>query len=154
RSITYSNTSEAPSTAPRTVRFVVSDGNDPSSPANRTINVNAVNDAPVNTAPGAQSVGTTQTHVFSTANGNGLSIADVDAGASVIQATVSVSGGNFSLSTIAGLSFSFSDGNGTGSGTGTHDTTATFRGTIAAINAALEGLTFTAPGSSGTVTLA
>ncbi|MEP6969233.1 MAG: DUF4347 domain-containing protein, partial [Betaproteobacteria bacterium] len=46
RSVTYTNTSEAPSTANRTVSFVVNDGQADSVAANRTISVTARNDAP------------------------------------------------------------------------------------------------------------
>ena len=48
RNITYENLSEHPSTAPRTVRFVLTDGDGGvSNAATRTINVTAINDAPV-----------------------------------------------------------------------------------------------------------
>ncbi len=47
RNITYANVSDAPSTAARTVRFVVTDGDGGTSNAvTETINVTAVNDAP------------------------------------------------------------------------------------------------------------
>src|SRR6185295_4081162 len=52
RSVTYANTSDAPSTATRTISFVVVDGSDPSTPATRNITITAVNDNPVNTMPG------------------------------------------------------------------------------------------------------
>ena len=41
RTVTYVNTSEAPSTATRTISFVVRDGNDPSNTATRNITVAA-----------------------------------------------------------------------------------------------------------------
>ena len=48
RAVTYRNRNEAnPHTQPRTVEFVVHDGELNSQPANRTVNVIAVNDAPV-----------------------------------------------------------------------------------------------------------
>ena len=152
RSVTYTNSSDNPS-ASRTVTFAASDGIAPPSTATRNISITAVNDPPTNTVPGVQSVGTSKTHVFNSTNGNLISIADVDGGASTEQVTLSVTSGTFSLSTIAGLSFSFSDSNGTGAGTGTNNTTATFRGTIAAINTALNGLTYTAPATAQAVTL-
>ena len=133
--MTYTNGSENPS-ASRTVTFAVSDGIASPTTATRNIAITAVNDAPTVTVPTVQSVATGKTHVFNAANGDLLSIADVDAGSSVVQATVSVTSGTFSLNGIAGLSFSFSDANGTGAGTGTNDSLATFRGTVAAINTA------------------
>ena len=47
RSVTYANASDAPSTAVRTVSFVVSDGVSSSNTASRNVAVSAVNDAPV-----------------------------------------------------------------------------------------------------------
>src|SRR5215211_5119966 len=48
RNITYRNVSESPATAPRTVRFVLSDGDGgTSAPATRAVSVTSVNDAPV-----------------------------------------------------------------------------------------------------------
>src|SRR5690606_35219123 len=51
RSVTYSNSSDAPNTANRTVSFVVNDGEDDSTPATKTVSVTAVNDAPMVAAP-------------------------------------------------------------------------------------------------------
>ena len=50
RSIVYSNTSETPNTAPRTLRFTATDDAAISNPVTRTIQVTAVNDAPIVTA--------------------------------------------------------------------------------------------------------
>ena len=47
-----------------------------------SISVNAVNDAPVNTVPGAQGTNVNVPLVFSSGNGNPISVSDVDAGAS------------------------------------------------------------------------
>ena len=46
------------------------------------ITVNAVNDAPVNTVPGPQSTNEDTSLVFSSGNGNPISISDLDAGGS------------------------------------------------------------------------
>jgi hypothetical protein len=53
RSVTYLNTSDNPSTATRTVSFVVNDGTRQQHAATRNIAVTAVNDAPVVTTTGA-----------------------------------------------------------------------------------------------------
>ncbi len=63
-----------------------------------TISVTAVNDPPVNTVPGAQAASEDTPLVFSSANGNALSVADVDSAA--LSTTVSVSNG---VVTAAGL---------------------------------------------------
>jgi hypothetical protein len=95
----------------------------------------SVNQAPVNTVPGTQSLIENSQLVFSTANGNAISIADPDAGTIPIQETLTATNGLISLPTTAGLSFS--------AGTGLNNSTITFTGTVAAINTALQGLRFT-----------
>ena len=54
RTITYVNSSENPATSNRNVNFVASDAIGASNTATRQVAVTAVNDAPVNTVPGAQ----------------------------------------------------------------------------------------------------
>src|SRR5205085_147628 len=98
------------------------------------ITVNAVNDAPINTIPGAQLVGEDTDLVFSPGNGNAISIADIDSDPGQLQVTLTATHGLLMLSQITGLTFSLGDGSG--------DATMTFTGTIANINAALNGLTF------------
>ncbi|MFC7522693.1 Ig-like domain-containing protein [Parapedobacter sp. GCM10030251] len=111
-----------------------------------TLVVTAINDAPVNTVPGAQSVDQDGILVFSEGNGNAISVADVDAGGGTIRVTLTATNGLLTLSTTTGLSFSV--GSGTASGT------MTFEGSIADINLALAGLSF-APtsGYNGTANL-
>ena len=96
------------------------------------ITVNAVNDAPVNAVPGAQSVNEDTDLVLSGANA--LSISDLDIGGGNATVTLSVLSGVLTLSTTAGLAFSVGDG--------TSDATMTFSGTVGAINAALNGLVY------------
>ena len=100
-----------------------------------TINVAAVNDAPVNSVPGAQGVNEEATLTFSTGTGNAITISDVDVGAGNETVTLSVASGLLSLNGTAGLAFTVGDG--------TADSTMTFSGTVAAINAALNGLNYT-----------
>lgn len=94
-----------------------------------TVTVNPINDAPVNTVPGAQSTAEDTTLVFASATGNAITVSDVDG--NVMTVTVTVTNGTFSLSGTTGLTFSAGDG--------TADQTMTFSGTAAAINAALAG---------------
>src|SRR5262249_60184693 len=53
------------------------------------INVNAVNDAPVNNVPAPQTNNEDTPLAFSTANGNAISVTDVDANAASDQVTLS-----------------------------------------------------------------
>ncbi len=123
-----------------TLTIVTSDLGNTGSGGTRTdtdtvaITVTAVNDAPVNTVPAAQSVNEDSTLTFSSGNSNLISIADVDAGSGSMQVTISVSHGALTLSGTTGLSFT--------SGDGTADTTMTFTGTASAINTALAGLVY------------
>jgi hypothetical protein len=91
--------------------------------------------APANTVPGAQSTNEDTTKVFSSGNGNQISITDADAGGADNQVTLSVTNGSLTLAGITGLTFVAGDG--------TADSTMTFRGTAAAINTALNGLAYT-----------
>lgn len=100
-----------------------------------TINVTAINDAPVINSPQSQSVGEDTPLIFNGQNGNAISFTDVDAGQGIVQTTIHVTNGLFSLSQTTGLSFSIGDG--------TDDDRMVFTGKLADINAALEGLTYT-----------
>src|SRR5262245_19143568 len=100
------------------------------------ITVNAVNDAPVNTVPAAQTMNENGTHTLSTANGNAISIADVDAGGSSVQVTLAATNGVLGVTGIAGVTVT---GNGTGS--------VVLTGSQANINTVLNGLTFTPTGN-------
>ena len=104
--------------------------------ATASIVVNAVNDAPINTVPGPQTTNEDQAIVFSNANGNAISVSDVDVdeGTGILKITLSITNGLLSLSGISGLTFTTGDG--------TSDATMTFTGTVAAINTALDGLTY------------
>ncbi|WP_434091843.1 Ig-like domain-containing protein [Pseudomonas subflava] len=103
-----------------------------------TLTVTTVNDAPVNSVPGTQSVLQDGTLVFSTGNGNALSITDVDVGGGTIRVTLTASNGLLTLGSLSGLSFLV--GNGTGDGT------MVFEGNLSAINNALAGLSFAPTG--------
>ena len=102
-----------------------------------SITVNAVNDAPVNTVPGTQTTDEDTALEFSTAGGNAISVADVDIAETPtgkFEVTLSVTHGALTLGTTAGLVFSTGDGNA--------DASMVFTGSPAAVNAALEGLTY------------
>ncbi len=134
RSVTYSNSSEQPNTSNRTVSFSVNDGNSSSNLASKVVSVTAVNDAPVNSLPGAQALQQDGTLTFNTGNGNLISISDTDGGGGVEQVTLTATNGLLTLSGTTGLVFLV--------GSGTSDATVTFQGTLADINIALNGLTF------------
>ena len=89
---------------------------------------------PSNTVPTAQTTNEDTAKVFSSANGNQISITDADAAGGSNEITLSVTNGTLTLSGVAGLTFV--------SGDGAADTTMTFRGTASAINTALNGLSY------------
>ena len=98
------------------------------------ITVNAVNDAPLSTVPVAQNVDEDGSLVFSILNGNLISVSDLDLGGADLQVTLGVNDGTLTLAQTLGLSFTVGDGSA--------DSTMTFTGTAASINAALDGMSF------------
>ncbi len=96
-------------------------------------NVTALNDAPVTAGPASQTVNEDTQLVFSTANGNALTISDVDAGTTGLETvTLSVTNGTLILGSTASLTGL--TGNGSGS--------VTFTGTVAQVNAAIAGVKY------------
>ncbi len=98
-----------------------------------TITVAAVNDAPANTVPGAQTTGDTVPVIFSTANANAISVADIDAGSGIVQmsfGTGAPANGTLTLANPGAVLTSLT-------GNGSDLVIAT--GTITALNTALNG---------------
>ncbi len=126
QSVTYSNSSDTPDTASRSIDVVVNDGIQDSLHQTATVSVTAHNDAPVNSVPGTQSSNEDAAKTLSTANGNALSTSDVDAGSNPVKVTLTVDDGTLTLASTSNLDF----GCGTCAGDGTNDTTMTFTGTI------------------------
>lgn len=114
--------------------YRISDGQGTTATATATVTVGPVNDPPVNSVPGTQTIDEDTQLVFSTANGNAISVSDPDAGSADVQMDLTVQNGRLQISSTAGL-------------TVTGQNTASLRlvGPIAAINAALGGnsLTYT-----------
>ncbi len=140
--LTYVPAAEANGTGYSSFTFQVQDnggtansGVDLDASANTiTFNVTALNDAPVNTIPGTQATDINTPKVFSSGNGNLISVADVDAATVQVQ-LVSTNGATTLFGTMPGsLTFTVGDG--------TADATMTFSGTKAAVNTALDGLSF------------
>jgi hypothetical protein len=105
------------------------------SPNTITFDVDAINDAPLHTVPGGQTINEDATLTFNAANLNAISVADVDAGSADLTTTVTVADGALSVgSVMAGLSV-----------TGEGSSTLTLVGTLAEINDALEGLAYAPP---------
>ena len=106
----------------RTLTWSVSDGAAITT-ATTTLDITAVNDAPINTVPGAQSVA--EDTILPIA---GVSVADIDS--SALTTTLSVLSGTLTVTAGTGVT-----GNGSAS--------VTIAGTAAQINAALTGLAYT-----------
>jgi hypothetical protein len=135
--LTYTSAPDANGSA--TITIVLKDnggtangGVDTSAPQTFIITVNAVNDPPVNHVPGPQNIPLNALFVFSVGTGNAISISDVDAGSDPVQVTLKATDGTLTLNGTSGLTFSVGDG--------TDDPLMTFTGSIANINAALEGM--------------
>ncbi|MFS8085237.1 MAG: hypothetical protein ACMG6H_06370, partial [Acidobacteriota bacterium] len=147
--LTYTPATDANGSA--TITIVLKDnggtangGVDTSAPQSFTITVNAVNDAPVNHVPGAQNIPLNASFVFSAGTGNAIFISDVDAGTDALRVTIQATDGTITLNGTAGLSFTVGDG--------TDDSVMTFTGSLANINAALQGMKNLAFGS-GVITI-
>jgi VCBS repeat-containing protein len=129
----YNNTSDTPGTTARAVTVTLYDGQDFSITRTSTVSVAATNDAPVNAVPGAQSTNEDTAKTLSDANGNKISVEDVDVAADDLKLTLSVLTGTLTLADTTGLTFSNAQG----------DAQMTFTGTKSAVNAALAaGLTY------------
>jgi hypothetical protein len=134
--IGFQNLSSNPSSADRSVQFLLTDGDGgTSAAATKTIHFTTVNTAPTVSGPPAVTTNVGTLVTFSSTNGNAVSVNDPDAGSSPIQVRLSVTTGRISLSTTAGLTFSV--------GNGVSNQTMTLTGTVAAIQAAMEGLKYT-----------
>jgi ELWxxDGT repeat protein len=104
-------------------------GSTPAETGTVTVNIAAVNDAPVATVPGAASTAPGVPLVF-----NSISVSDVDAGSNQLWIGLEATHGTVSLSQITGLTITY--------GTGVNDGLITFKGNVTDINAALQGLSF------------
>ena len=109
-------------------------GNPQSDTKSVTISVTAVNDAPVNSAPASQTAQQGIPLAFNDANGNAISISDVDAGSSLMTVTLSAVNGTMSLGSTSGVTLVI--------GSGTDNSVIRLQGTQANINAVLQTLTF------------
>jgi CSLREA domain-containing protein len=120
-SLSYNNTSENPATSARNI--VVSLGNaNAATSANLTLNVTAVNDAPILSAPATL---TTSKNV--TASLAPLSIADADAESGTLNVTLSANNGVIAITQTTGLTFAG----------GNIGASVSFSGTLANLNNAL-----------------
>ena len=109
-----------------------------------TINVNAVNDAPIVLVPGSPTVNEDATLTFSSVNGNAITISDVDVGSGNETVTLTVANGTLALGSHTGL-VSFTPDNAA---------SITLTGSIVDIDNALNGLTYSGNANfNGTDTL-
>ena len=114
--------------------YTIEDGGGDTDTATVFLTVNPINDAPVNTVPTAQTSDELTSVVFSTANGNAISIADPDADGSNLRVTLtSVNGTITDLGDFSGLSAAECQG----------EDVVILEGSQSAINTVLEGLTYT-----------
>jgi len=109
------------------------------------VSINVYENGVYNQVPIDQITDEDTTLLFNTANNNLISITQSDAGVSAIEATISVDNGVLNLSGTTGLTVVAGSNN---------SSTMTVQGTLADLNAALDGLTYTTPAEyNGTDTL-
>lgn len=142
-SVTY--TGNAGQSGADSFSFTASDGISASATAVIAVTLNPENRAPTHTIPGTQTVFRDVALVFSTANGNAIAVADVDAGTGLLQMTLSTGGaanGTLTLANPGGVLASL---------TGNRSSQVVATGTLTALNTALNGplgsLTYQPPAS-------
>lgn len=127
-----SYTPPADANGSRTLKTSVTDGS-LSASADTLLQIAAVNDAPVLALPATQAVDENDELVFSPANGNAVSVSDVDSGLSDIELQLGVSNGTLRLSGVAGLTLvAGADGSAS----------MTWRGRASDLDAALAGMRY------------
>lgn len=132
RTLTYTNSSDAPTEGDRVIGVIATDDDNVSSaPSLLTVTVTGANDSPAITVPGDQSAQGGQT-----INIAGVSVADPDALEADLTTTITVTGGTVTLGGLADLTFNTGDGE--------DDTSMEFDSTLTELNAALASLSFTA----------
>jgi len=94
-----------------------------------TINVQAINDGPVNSVPGAQSVD--EDGVLAFTGGAAIDVTDMDAGAAGLMVNLNVANGTLNVATSGGAGV-----------TGNSSAAVVLTGTVAQVNTALAGLTY------------
>jgi Mg-chelatase subunit ChlD len=139
KSLRFINNSDNPSGDNRVINVTVNDGVVDSAPAQAVIKVIPVDDAPVIHAPtDTQSIAEDTVLTFSSANGNAITVTDVDAGSSQLRIYVNVTGGTLVLAN--------------GDSSALHNGAVSLTGTLKEINAALEGAKFTPSQDSNNTT--
>ncbi|MCP5303552.1 MAG: tandem-95 repeat protein [Pseudomonadales bacterium] len=126
RTIQYNNTSEVPDLTNRVLYVVAEDGTEYSNTATVTVSMVGVNDAPINTVPGAQTVNEDTSLAIA-----GISVADADDNLSTIQLSVTSGTLNVTLSGAASISAGANNSN-----------TLTLSGSLTDINATLASLSY------------
>lgn len=96
--------------------------------------VDLANAAPQIGGPAAVTTIVDTTFTFGSTNTNRITVSDVDVGSQAMHVQLAATNGRLTLASTTGLSFSTGDG--------TADTTMTFTGTLANVNAGLNGMTF------------
>jgi Ca2+-binding RTX toxin-like protein len=146
RSITYTNSSDNPTTTPRTLSFVVNDGTADSIAVTRNINITAVNDPPIATATNSALA---YTENATTAIDSAITVSDVDS-ANLVSATVSISSGFISAQDT--LTFTAQNGITSSYNSSTGVLTLTGSATLANYQTALRSITYTNSSDNPTTT--
>ena len=139
----------APGTYTVVAAFTSSNPNYVTGPTNSlpvVFTINSLSSPPSISAPATASLAENTSLVFSTGSGNAITVADSNAGSNVEQLTLTVTKGTVSLATTSGITVT-SGANGSA--------LMTLQGTLANLNAALNGLQFTpTSGFAGSASLA
>ncbi|MBL1199005.1 MAG: hypothetical protein FWK04_07950 [Nostoc sp. GBBB01] len=146
RSITYNNSSDNPTTTPRTISFLVNDGSSNSTAVTRNINITAVNDAPVAVTTNSA---LSYTENATTAIDLAITLSDLDS-TNLVNATVSISSGFVSGEDV--LAFTNQNGISGSYNSSTGVLTLTGSSTVANYQTALRSITYTNTSDNPTTT--
>jgi len=136
--LTFTPTPDLNGTNAGAIRMQLNDGNSGTDDDTIQFNIVASNDAPVNTLPSSPAVNEDDVNV---AIADDINIADADGDSQTMTLTFTGGTGTLPTGTLTGFT----------TGNGTNDVTMVFTGTVAGINTALDGLTYTpTPDLSGT----
>ena len=126
---------QQPDFTARSVTILASDGKALSNGVSPAINLTAVNNAPVITGPTSATAIEDEPVTFSSQGSNAFALTDIDGNGNIEQVTLNASMGTVTLGRTDQVTFIVGNGSG--------DQTVTFTGTLAELNAAVDGLVFT-----------
>jgi len=131
KTVQFNNPGKNPDTSLRTIEFTAFSGETPGNTVKCLLTVVSVNSAPVNTVPDSQMTPKNVPLVFSSSNGNRISVSDEEAEAGEIKVSLDIDTGIFILAQDSGSRI-----------TGNNTKNIVITGTVEQVNSDLDGLKY------------